>query len=503
MKKIITQLVFGLLILSNNAAFAQSSNSLKEVEILEQRISTIEYENNLLEQNIQMIEQKSIKQNELFEEKKESIEKLLESKTKTIEEQAKSIKQDSEKSTKNLNYVWILICASLVFFMQAGFALVESGTSRSKNMVNVLMKNYMDMAVGTIAFSVIGFGLMFGASKTGFLGTSHFLFNNFKAEDYIMFFFQLMFASTAATIVSGAIAERTRFIGYLIGAIIICAFIYPIFGAWSWGSLYEGTGWLKKLGFIDFAGSTVVHVIGGVCALAATMVVGPRLGRFGKNGQTFEIPSHNASLIALGTFILWFGWFGFNGGSLLEANDNLGVILINTHIAAAAGAIGAMLIQTIYKEKILMTVVLNGGLGGLVGITAGAASMSPFFAIITGFLSGVFMYLASKTLLKFKIDDVVNAFPVHGICGIWGTLAAGIFFKDDLFNIQKIGIQLLGVSVAIIWAFIVGYIVYYLLNSFGMLRVPTEDERAGLDYTEHAELGYPEFQKEQLFNNQK
>lgn len=204
--------------------------------------------------------------------------------------------------------------------------------------------------------------------------------------------------------------------------------------------------------------------------------------------------------MVLGTFILWFGWFGFNGGSLLAANDSLGLILLNTHLAACAGALGAMLIQQINKEKILMSVVLNGGLGGLVGITAGVASMSPIFAIITGFLAGILMYLSSKALLKLKIDDVVGAFPVHGVCGVWGTLAAGIFLKGDLFNVSIISVQAIGIAACIIWAFVAGYIVYSMLNLFGLLRVPSEDERAGLDYTEHAELGYPEFQKDILFN---
>ncbi len=425
--------------------------------------------------------------------------KQIETKISGLQQEVKKSQTEQKDLLENINYTWVLLCAILVFFMQAGFALIESGSTRSKNMVNVMMKNYMDMAVGSVAFALVGFGLMFGVGN-GWLGLSHFGLVNFTNDEYVFFFFQLMFATTAATIVSGAISERTRFVGYLIGALILCAFTYPIFGAWAWGSLDAGApGWLKSLGYIDFAGSSVVHVVGGFSALAATIIVGPRLGRFGRGGKVFPIAGHNASLMVLGTFILWFGWFGFNGGSLLAANESLGLILINTHLAACAGALGVMLMHKVRGEKVLMSMLLNGGLAGLVGITAGAATMNPLFAFITGLIAGVLMFAASSYLLSKKIDDVVNAFPVHGVCGVWGTLAAGLFLKGNMFSLSVVGVQLLGVTVCVLWAFCVSYVVYALLKSAGLLRVTSEDERSGLDYTEHAELGYPEFQKDVLF----
>lgn len=493
-------LIIGNLILFSSLSMAQVgtnivNNDAEPIEVLNQKIMTLENDRSIIQNSISNLER-------IITDQKRAQDAAAVEATQKIEASKKEVTEEQGTISKNINYTWILICATLVFFMQAGFALIESGASRSKNMVNVLMKNYMDMAVGAIAFSLVGYGLMFGTNLNGLVGLSHFGLHDFTNDDYMFFFFQLMFAATAATIVSGALAERTRFTGYLIGAIFICAFIYPIFGSWSWGSYYQGSGWLKDLGFIDFAGSSVVHALGGFAALAAAMVVGPRLGRFGKNGQVFDIPGHNAALMALGTFILWFGWFGFNGGSLLEANDSLGMILLNTHLAACSGALGAMFIQQMNKEKILMTMVLNGGLGGLVGITAGAASIDPLFAVVTGFIAGIVMYLSTKLLLKFKIDDVVGAFPVHGACGVWGTIAAGVFLKGDMFNLSIISVQFIGVFACIAWAFIASYIVYSMLNLFGLLRVPAEDERAGLDYTEHAELGYPEFQKDILFNKQ-
>lgn len=421
-------------------------------------------------------------------------------KAKIKEETTKTIDASTKLGSDNLNFVWITIAAILVFFMQAGFAFLESGATRSKNMVNVLMKNYMDMAVGGIAFASVGFALMLGANSTGYYGFSHFFLENMKSEDYIQFFFQMMFAATSATIVSGAIAERTKFSTYLIGSFIISALIYPIFGSWAWGSLFEGKGWLKEMGFIDFAGSTVVHSVGAWCALVAAIIVGPRLGRFGRDGRAFEIPGHNIGLSSLGAFILWFAWFGFNGGSTLIGDKSIGLVVTNTHLAGCAAAVAVMLYQYIKGEKILLTMVLNAGLAGLVAVTAGAATMTPWYAMLTGAIGGLLMYMLTKVLLAFGIDDVVGAFPVHGAGGIWGTLAAGIFYAPDMFSWDIIWVQLVGIFACAAWTIPTAAIMYYILKVIIGLRVPSNDERAGLDFTEHAEVGYPEFQKDILFN---
>lgn len=394
--------------------------------------------------------------------------------------------------------VWVVTAAALVFFMQAGFALLESGMSRSKNTINVIMKNYLDLCLGTISFWVIGFGLMFGTNLSGWIGEDHFFMNHGDPHEFTFLLFQMMFATTAVTIASGAMAERTRFSAYLIGAIIICGWFYPVFGSWAWGSFYDGSGWLSKLGFIDFAGSTVVHSIGGWIALAGIIVLGPRLGRFDAHGKPREIPGHNLTLVALGGFILWLGWFGFNAGSTVSADISIGLIALNTHLAAAAGVTGAMLAQKLNGQKALMTTAINGSLAGLVSITAGCASMTPGYALLTGFIGGIFMYWASGLLLRMRIDDVVGAVPVHGIAGAWGTIAAGMFLKDNMFSLDQIIIQVIGVMAAFIWVFPGALLMYYLINKVIKLRIEPIGEQRGLDYSEHAELGYPEFQQNKL-----
>lgn len=291
--------------------------------------------------------------------------------------------------THSLNSSWVVITGALVFFMQAGFALVESGMSRAKNSVNVIMKNYMDACVCSVIFWALGYGLMFGANNSGWFGASHFFPSDMAGWDWTFLFFQMMFAATTTTIASGAMAERIHFHAYLIGACIIAGLIYPVFGSWAWGSAHGGTGWLKELGFIDFAGSTVVHSIGGWVALAGIIVLGPRLGRFSPSGESRAIPGHNLSMVALGGFILWFGWFGFNAGSTLAANIDIGKIALNTHLSACAGALGYMLTTKVFKQPILLTGTVNGSLGGLVGITAGCATMDPQFALVTGLISGI------------------------------------------------------------------------------------------------------------------
>lgn len=398
----------------------------------------------------------------------------------------------------SLNTVWIVIAGALVFFMQAGFALLEAGMVRAKNTVNVLMKNYTDMCFGGIAFWMLGFGLMFGANPTGWFGTDHFFVGNGKDIDFAVLFFQMMFAATAATVVSGALAERVRYPSYIIGSILITALIYPIFGSWAWGSVYSGSGWLKSMGFIDFAGSSVVHSLGGWCALAGIIVLGPRLGRFAPDGAPRTIPGHNLTMVALGGFILWLGWFGFNGGSALEASTRLGEIILNTHLAASAGVVGAILAMLALGKRVLMTTTINGGLGGLVAITAGCATMEPLFAIVTGFAAGMILVIGMDIMDGMRWDDPVGVVAVHGLCGAWGTLAAGLFYRGDMFNLAKVSVQLVGIAACFVWAFGAAYLMYRFIDFLISLRATTLAQQRGLDYVEHYEIGYPEFQRDTL-----
>ncbi|MFC3903036.1 ammonium transporter [Acinetobacter marinus] len=398
-----------------------------------------------------------------------------------------------------LDSIWVVLCGVLVFFMQAGFALIESGTVRSKNTVNVLMKNYIDACVGGLVFWLIGFGLMFGVNPTGWIGLSHFAPNNMDGWHWTMLFFQMMFAATATTIASGAMAERIHFSGYIICTVFVSALIYPIFGSWAWGSMFEGAGWLKSMGFIDFAGSTVVHSIGGWVALAGVMILGPRLGRFARDGKPHHIPGHNLSLVALGGFILWLSWFGFNAGSTVAADVSIGKIALNTHLAACASAVAYLLLAMLRGKAILLTMTINASLGGLVAITAGCATMSPLFSILTGLVAGVVVTFLPAILEKFKIDDAVDAFTVHTGCGIWGTLAAGFFLENDLFNLSQLGVQAIGVCAAAVWGFGCAFVMFWVVDKvMGGLRVSKQHEQRGLDYTEHAELSYPEFQHDVL-----
>lgn len=392
--------------------------------------------------------------------------------------------------------VWLIAAGALVFFMQAGFAFLESGMARAKNTVNVIMKNYCDMCFGAVAYWMVGYGLMFGANASGWLGTSGFALHRVPESEYGALFFQMMFAATSATIVSGAIAERTRFSAYIIGSVVITAVIYPVYGAWAWGGLYGGEGWLKKLGFIDFAGSSVVHAVGGWAALAAVMAVGPRLGRFGPDGRPRQILGHNLTLVAMGAFILWIGWFGFNAGSTAAATVGIGKIALNTHMGGAAGALGAMAMLALMRRKVLLTTTLNGSIAGLVGVTAGCHVMEPAFALLAGAVAGALSVIAADVLEALKIDDVVGAVSVHVVGGVWGTLAAGLFNAADMFNPRQLGVQALGCLAAFVWSFGASALMYWLIDKVVPLRASTLDEQRGLDFTEHYELGYPEFQRD-------
>ncbi len=395
------------------------------------------------------------------------------------------------------NYVWTLVAAALVFFMQAGFAMVETGFTRAKNAVNILMKNLMDFAMGSLAFWAIGFGLMFGVSATGWFGTTGFFLSDWTpdGDPWVLAFwmFQVVFAATSATIVSGAMAERTKFASYLVYSVFICAFIYPIFGSWAWGGLYKGGGWLENLGFIDFAGSTVVHSIGGWVALAGAVVLGPRIGKYGSDGRVKPIPGHNLPLAALGVFILWLGWFGFNPGSTTTADTSIALIFVNTNLAAAAGAVLAMITVWLKYGKPDVGMTLNGALAGLVAITSPCATVTPFSSIIIGAIAGIIVVFSVLFFDSIKVDDPVGAVSVHGVCGAWGTISAGIFNIGGT-SATIIGVQCLGVATAFVWAFGTGFLLFKLLDAVIGLRVSAQEEMEGLDYREHGATAYPDFQ---------
>ncbi len=389
---------------------------------------------------------------------------------------------------------WLGVAGTLVFFMQAGFALLESGLSRAKNTVNIVMKNFCDTATSTLGFWALGFGLMFGANPSGWVGTSQFAPQSADGALMMNFFYQVMFAATCSTIMSGAVAERMRFGSYVVGASIISIFIYPLYGSWAWNP----EGWLAKLGFIDAAGSSVVHSIGGWVALGAVLALGPRLGRFSRKGEPREIPGHNLPMFALGAFILWFGWMGFNGGSSGRDFADLAKILVNTNLGASAGVMGALLAMKMFGSPILMTRTINGALGGLVAITAGCKTMDPAFAALAGFVAGMLVPLAEALLLRLEIDDVVGAIPVHGFCGVWGTFAAGAFYAGDLFDAHRMGVQLVGCAAALLWGLTTGFVMFKLIDVLMGLRVSAQDEQRGLDYAEHFEVGYRDLTSTQL-----
>jgi Amt family ammonium transporter len=411
-----------------------------------------------------------------------------------------------------LDTVWMLMAAFLVFFMQAGFAMVEAGFTRAKNASNIMMKNMMDFSVGSIGYWAIGFGLMFGADKLGLFGSDGFFLSAGDPTtgdglwQLAFWMFQAVFAATAATIVSGAMAERTKFTGYLVYSLILSAFLYPIAGHWIWGG-----GWLAEKGMIDFAGSTVVHSVGGWAALAGALVLGPRLGKYGPNGTVKAIPGHNIPLAALGVFILWFGWFGFNSGSTTAGtNLSIATIAVTTNLAAAAGAITAMMTIWIKHGKPDTSMTLNGALAGLVAITAPCASVSPTSAVIIGAIAGVLVVLSVEFIDgTLKIDDPVGAISVHGVCGAFGTLAVGLFAQakygeasgagaiNGLFfggGLSQFWVQMTGVVSVFFWAFLGALALFLTLKYTIGLRVSREEELRGLDIEEHGMESYSGFQ---------
>ncbi len=407
----------------------------------------------------------------------------------------KSFAQDDGPSPAEMGYaidnMMLFIAAILVLFMQAGFALVESGFNASKNALNIMFKNFIDVNVGVLIFWLFGFGIMYGkAVIPGWLAWGGFGISEVgltpaagALNPQVAWLFQVAFAATAATIVSGAVAGRMQFSGYLIYSVFITAIVYPISGYWMWGG-----GWLAEMGFHDFAGSLVVHAVGGFAGLAGAILLGPRIGRFAKDGASVSAP-HNYTLATLGVFILWIGWYGFNPGSQLAFvgggnTDAVVLIAVNTTLAAAGGAVAALILSHFVTGKFDLGMALNGMLAGLVGVTANCDAVTNGEAIIIGAVAGVLMIGATQLLERLKIDDAVGAFPVHGVGGVWGGIAAGIFGGQPLVA------QIVG-SIAIpLWAFVTVFALFFVLKSVKMLRVSPEEEMEGLDISEHGARAY-------------
>jgi len=392
----------------------------------------------------------------------------------------------------NLNHVWTMAAACLVFLMQGGFLFLEAGLVRSKNSINVAQKNIADFVIATCCFYLVGFGLMFGPSAGGWFGTGTWAFDQLADWDFTFFVFQLVFCGTAATILSGAVAERMKFSGYLLATIVIAALVYPVYGHWAWGNLWIGdnTAWLADMGFIDFAGSTVVHSVGGWIALAAVLVIGPRIGRFDERGEPIPIHGHSAVLATMGAILLWVGWIGFNGGSTTTGSGDFAHIVSNTMLAGGFGGTIAMIIGR-WQDGLFRPVwPINGVLAGLVGITAGCDAVSSHGAVLIGLSSGVIVFFATQFLeRKLKIDDAVGAVPVHGICGAWGTIMAGALAMPDKLaaadRLSQVMIQGLGVAVAFVWAFGTAWLFFKLIDVVVGLRVSPEHELEGLNAAEH------------------
>ncbi|MFN2389203.1 MAG: ammonium transporter [Actinomycetota bacterium] len=409
-----------------------------------------------------------------------------------------------------LDTMWTLIAAFLVFLMQAGFAMVETGFTRQKNAANIMMKNLMDFGIGSMAFWAVGFALMFGTGNALVGTTGWFLGGGESAFESLSWatpglstkwLFQVVFAGTAATIVSGAMAERTRFPAYLIYSALISGLIYPISGHWIWGG-----GWLASREFLDFAGSTVVHSVGGWAALVGAIFLGPRIGKFGKDGKPRLIPGHSMPLALLGVFILWFGWFGFNPGSTMAAVPAIGDIAVTTNLAAAAGALVAMFTVWMTGKKPDVGMTANGALAGLVGITAGCFFVENWAAVVIGALAGVLVVFSVKFFERVGVDDPVGAVSVHAVCGAFGTLAVGLFASPRLIEaagvgspgllygggMAQLGVQALGVVAVAAWAIAGSAVVFALIKATVGLRVSAEEEIEGLDIGEHGMWGYPE-----------
>ena len=416
-----------------------------------------------------------------------------------------TLHKNIEAQQINSNHIWTMVCAALVLFMQVGFLFLEAGAVRSKNSINVAQKNIADFFISVCAFYLIGFSIMFGPSIVGWIGNPSTLgaFNIVDDWSFTFFVFQAVFVGTAATLMSGAIAERMNLVGYMVMSVVIAALIYPVFGHWAWGNLLDGdnAAWLADLGFIDFAGSTVVHSVGAWVALAGIIVLGPRLGRFDENGKAKKIQGHSAVLTTAGAVILLIGWMGFNGGSTTTGNSDFAKIIANTILAAAFAGIVAMMIGRFHDGLYAPHRSVNGMLAGLVGITAGCAVVDPYGAIAIGLICGIVIHYAEEFILhKCKLDDVVGAVAVHGVCGALGTVLVAFFAMPEHLVagsvFQQFQIQALGVGAAFAWTFPLSFITFKAVDIFFTLRVTEEDELKGLNIAEHgATLGTGELQE--------
>ena len=404
---------------------------------------------------------------------------------------------------------WLLIAGMLVMVTHGGVACLEAGFTRSKNVVNILMKNLVGQALASLVFWAVGFALMFGESN-GVFGFSHFAIGAFGgAAPFSFVFFQMMLCAVATTIVSGAMAERTRFATYAVTSVGVAILIYPVFGSWAWGASFAGRGLLEapvggllqQLGlpaFVDLAGSTVVHSVGGWVALAGTMALGPRIGKFSATGGVQPLLGHNMAIATLGMLLLWFGWFGFSLGSAAMVTGQSGaswaglaMVLVNTHLAACAALLMAMLLATLTVGKCDIGLALNGALGGLVAISAACSSTTPAAAVVIGAVAGVVVVAGVRFLDRVQVDDPVGAVSVHGFCGVWGTLAVAVFYPTG-FSLPRLGVQLLGAGIAFVWAFGCGFLLFSAVQRVLGLRVSEQDELDGLDLSEHGAEAYPE-----------
>ena len=396
-----------------------------------------------------------------------------------------------------IDTIWVLITAFLVFFMQLGFGMLEAGFTRAKNAVNILMKNLMDFCIASLGYWAVGFALMYGAGNL-FMGNTFFFLRGIEEMTYgvpthAFWFFQLCFTGAAATIVAGAMAERTKFQTYLIYSLVVSAFIHPIVGHWVWGG-----GWLGEMGFLDFAGSSVIHSVGGIAGLVGTIALGPRLGKYNGDGSSNTIPGHSLPLAMLGMFILWFGWFGFNPGSTLSGlqSNLIARVVVNTNIAAATGAVAAMFIAWLQTRKPDIGLTMNGALAGLVAITAPCAYVSLTASIVIGAVAAVIVVYTTFLLDRIRVDDPVGAVPVHAFCGIWGTLAVGLFHETaGVLNgggWGQLGVQALGMAAIAGWVAATAGILFYGLKYTVGLRVSVAEETSGLDIGEHGVSSYSE-----------
>ena len=400
-----------------------------------------------------------------------------------------------------IDLLWILFSSGLVFLMQAGFLCLESGMTRRKNSINVAVKNLADFCLTSVVFWAVGFGLMFGTTRSGWLGASGYALDFAKADPFLatFFLFQVMFCGAAITIMSGAVAERMRLSSYLLITLFVSGLIYPIFGHWSWAGLDEGTtrGWLNGMGFVDFAGSTVVHSVGGWVSLAVLLIIGPRQGRYSERGEPQAIPPSNLPLATLGTVFLFIGWLGFNGGSTLALNDQVPNILINTVMAGSVGAVSAGMLGFAIQNRLNVSQFMNGCLGGLAAITAGCFAVTTPVSALIGLVGGMIAIGTERLLERIGVDDAVGAIPVHLGAGIWGTLAVGLYgdlevLGTGLTRTNQIGVQVIGVLACGLWSFAASYLVLSAVNRMHALRVSPEDEEMGLNLAEHGEAGEDE-----------